>query len=641
MGIGPRVVTAAVLMVLWATTLGSVAASADVQLLSHASDGAVGNAASNYPTISADGSRVAFGSTATNLEAVFGLPVDNNVLLWRGAANTLELVSMSAQVPSISGDGREVAFFSGLADVVPTVPAGHSLLRYVDSSATTLIDHKFESIDAPTDAPGSSPRVSGDGYWGVVVSSSSQMSEFPADSGSDTIYRAGVGSTLGPSLVGVNRIVNHAYNATHADNSANSQKSLGISADGQRVVWLSRATNLLATPATALYNVYAWDATSNMVQLVSRMSGADGAPADASSQAPAISADGRYVSFESTAANLNPSPDLVPDADMPGSFIAVSQGTEVYVRDLQTQTTTLVSRADGVDGAPANGSSVGFSATNEGEISTSISNDGRYVAFANTATNLSSEDCTPAQFFPVRYADIYVRDRVLNTTKLVSRAGHPDVADCQNTTGVHGNSGYPQLSADGKKVAFLAEASNLTALDAPLDTIAQVYVADTNVDTSVPAPPANPAPAIPAGTPTPKDTTAPTLDTLKVDPSVFADLKAHGASAAKPRKKKPHRGATISFRISEAATVRLDVLTRPAGSASSAKKRKKRRRVAPRRLGSLKRTATSGRNHLPFSGIVAGHPLPPGRYTLKATAADAGGNASRVASTTFTVVAGT
>ena len=81
-------------------------------------------------------------------------------------------------------------------------------------------------------------------------------------------------------------------------------------------------------------------AAKDDLDLVSRASGATGAKGDNSSISPAISGDGRFVAFASHATNLVPAND---DA-----------GSDVYVRDLQTNTTTLVSRAGGASGAKGN-----------------------------------------------------------------------------------------------------------------------------------------------------------------------------------------------------------------------------------------------------------------------------------------------
>jgi Tol biopolymer transport system component len=116
---------------------------------------------------------------------------------------------------------------------------------------------------------------------------------------------------------------------------------------------------------------------------------AAGTPGNAASSGPSLSADGRYVSFDSYATNM-------VSGDTNGVL-------DVFVRDRNTGTTMLVSRnSAGTQG-------------DDGSGDPSISDDGRYVAFASGATNLVSGDTNGA-------IDIFVRDRNTGTTTLVSKS---------------------------------------------------------------------------------------------------------------------------------------------------------------------------------------------------------------------------
>jgi len=178
--------------------------------------------------------------------------------------------------------------------------------------------------------------------------------------------------------------------------------------------------------------------------LVSR-AGDKGPEADGNSTEPSISLDGRYVAFASSAKNLRPT--------------AKNGKTQIYVRDLQTGTTTLVSRASGADGAVAE----------NGAREPSISADGRYIAFSSSGENLSAEDAA--------YNDVFVRDLATATTTFVSRA-----------TGAAGaaadlESYAPSISADGRHVAFESGAANLSAEDLDTSSSRDVFVRD--LDTGV------------------------------------------------------------------------------------------------------------------------------------------------------------
>ena len=192
-----------------------------------------------------------------------------------------------------------------------------------------------------------------------------------------------------------------------------------------------------------------------------------GPSADGSSSSPAISADGRYVAFVSDADNLS-------DEDQ-------NRFTNVFVRDLSTNTTTLVSRQSAGAGARgADGSS----------SDPAISADGRYVAFLSTASNL-----IPAG---TRHADrhnVYVRDMVANTTRLVSV---PSVRPWGDPWG-------PRISADGRVVAFGLERNRLLRPRADL-----IVVQRGARRRFVAAPPTPPSPTPPPNMPAPADEVTPT-----------------------------------------------------------------------------------------------------------------------------------
>jgi Tol biopolymer transport system component len=198
--------------------------------------------------------------------------------------------------------------------------------------------------------------------------------------------------------------------------------SCAISGDGRIVVFKSAATNLAGTDTNLSTDIFAHDRLTGTTTRVSVDSG--GAQADSGSELPAVSADGRWVSFDSEATNLVPG-DTNGQAD-------------IFVHDLQTGATTRVSVATG--GAQGD----------DGVYGSSLSADGRYVAFGGYATNLVAND-TNAQI------DAFVHDRLTGTTTRVS----------VDSGGLQGNgySFYPVLSADGRVLSFLSSANNLVPGD--------------------------------------------------------------------------------------------------------------------------------------------------------------------------------
>jgi Tol biopolymer transport system component len=186
---------------------------------------------------------------------------------------------------------------------------------------------------------------------------------------------------------------------------------------------MSRRTTIIvaALLMAAATSVSAW--TPATIERVSV--GPNGVEGNNDSLFPAISAHGRFVAFESDAANLEPN-------DTNGS-------SDVFVRDRQTGRTTRVSV--GAGGAQGNAGSIGAG----------ISADGRYVTFDSNATNLVPGDTNDL-------GDVFVHDRQTSRTTRVS-------VTARGAQAAGGNSANPAISADGQHVAFNSQAANLVRRD--------------------------------------------------------------------------------------------------------------------------------------------------------------------------------
>ncbi len=195
-----------------------------------------------------------------------------------------------------------------------------------------------------------------------------------------------------------------------------------ISADGRFVAFSSAASNLVPGDTNSANDVFVHDRQTGLTQRVNVTS--TGNQALGSSFRFALSSDGRYVSFDSQASNL-----VLNDTN---------GVTDVFVHDRQTGQTQRVSVSS--DGGQANGAS----------DLPAISADGRHVAFASLAGNLVSGD-----FNAMR--DVFVHDRFTGQTQRVSIATAGSQAN--------GFSDFPSLSADGRSVAFVSQASNLVPGD--------------------------------------------------------------------------------------------------------------------------------------------------------------------------------
>jgi Tol biopolymer transport system component len=195
-----------------------------------------------------------------------------------------------------------------------------------------------------------------------------------------------------------------------------------ISADGRFVAFRSAAANLVARDTNGVSDIFVRDRLAGTTERVSV--GSLGGQSAGDSFDPAISADGRFVAFRSAGWLVSGKPKAAFD---------------VYVRDRQLKLTELVS----VSTAPldrAYGSS----------FAPSISADGRYVAFASDAPNLVGDDRNGKR-------DVFVFDRVNRTTTLGSVGSGGGSAD--------GASDLPSITPDGRSVSFSSDATNLVQGD--------------------------------------------------------------------------------------------------------------------------------------------------------------------------------
>ena len=207
---------------------------------------------------------------------------------------------------------------------------------------------------------------------------------------------------------------------------------------GANIVYTSYATNLIGEneDTNGAGDIFLRHTPSNTTRRVSRTS--SGAEAHGTSADPAISGNGRYVAFTSTAA------DLVPNGG------DTNRANDIFVADLTTRAVSRVSVR--TDGGQANG----------GSFHAAISGDGRYVAFASDATNLVSSDNNGLR-------DVFVRDRQTGNTTRVS-------VHSNGRQAVGGASEDPSIAmrGDGYVVAFTSYATNLVGNDT--NRVSDVYV---------------------------------------------------------------------------------------------------------------------------------------------------------------------
>lgn len=223
----------------------------------------------------------------------------------------------------------------------------------------------------------------------------------------------------------------------HADGESNFP---AITPDGRSVVFASAATNLVAGDLNGLPDIFLRDLQAGTIERISVDS--SGAESDGNSTRPGITPDGRFISFYSNARNL-----------VSGD---TNNRSDVFVVDRQAGTTERASfDSNGVEG-------------DRGSFNTSMSADGRYVAFSSDATNLVAGDSNGRR-------DIFLRDRQAGTTTRIS-------VDSSGNEVLNGTSESPRFAADGGVVAFASGADLLV----PGDTngLFDIFVRDLQTGTT-------------------------------------------------------------------------------------------------------------------------------------------------------------
>ena len=334
--------------------------------------------------------------------------------------------------PSTSSDGRYTVFASDASNLVSGDTNGTRDIFLFDNQTNTTRRLNLSRQGEQTNGPSNRPVISADGRYVAFESTATNLI---------------LGDTNGFSDIFVVDVITGAIDMLSLDASGtranNSNFRPSISSTGRYVSFESSATNLVSSgTSVGVSHIYVrdrdvsgsgtFDTTGNIsTVLVSQSS--DGTAANGNSLQSVLSADGRYIAFASDATNL------------------VSSDTnavrDIFLRDRTGGTTTCVSVATG-----------GTQATGGDSRTPSLSSDGRYIAFASSATNLASGDTNGV-------SDIFVHDRTTTTTQRISVSTSGTEAVDPSATGFKLGSINPSISSTGRYVAFASLANNLTAGD--------------------------------------------------------------------------------------------------------------------------------------------------------------------------------
>lgn len=380
---------------------------------------------SESPRLTPDARYIAFLSTATNLvpgvRTVGDVYVHDRLAgtnIWASRDMRARLQSVTGQTngvaydPVMSADGRFLVYGATHTSPPANVYSG-LILRYGLEAGVTDLIHTNAAISIPLATETRHLDITPDGGLVAFVANSNGVS------GATTcilVWNAASGSLVLASGNLTNRVINNTDCA-----------SPRLDSTGQFVTFLSSATGLVTNEVSGNWHLYSRDLQEGVTTLVN--AGLGGLESSLSSgKALSLSADARFIAFESEDT----------------SFIAndSNRALDVLVRDLIEGTNELISvHHPALVSFTPNGPSSTFSP----------SADGRWVAFASDATNLTPDDTNG-------WRDVFVADLAAGTNVLVSISTNGFVGS--------GLSYEPVISGDGRYVAFTSTATNLAAGDA-------------------------------------------------------------------------------------------------------------------------------------------------------------------------------
>jgi Tol biopolymer transport system component len=324
------------------------------------------------PALSLSGRWLAFDSDAFDLVAG-----DDNGLrdvFWHDCKQgTTTLVSRASdgtqsdgdsESPSISANGRLVAFESGATTLVPGDTNGHLdvFVHDVKTGTTTRVSVSSAGIEGNGDS--TAAVISANGRWVAFESDATNLDDFDVNAFTDVYVHDLVKGTTSLASLNADMVVGN-----------DSSFARSISPNGRYLVFDSQATNLVFTDTNGVRDVFLRDLKTTVNQMVSLTANLD--QGDGSSLRGSVSANGRRIAFSSNATNM-----VANDGNA---------ASDVFLHDLKFNATNRASFPFAGGDADA-GSTVPV-----------VSANGRWVAFQSTATNLVEGDSNGVR-------DVFVRD---------------------------------------------------------------------------------------------------------------------------------------------------------------------------------------------------------------------------------------
>ncbi|MCA9958935.1 MAG: carboxypeptidase regulatory-like domain-containing protein [Anaerolineales bacterium] len=344
--------------------------------------------------------------------------VESETVNANGAALSLSLISRGvdgaadgdSQNPEMAGNGRFAVFESVATNLVPDDANNQRDIFLYTQATNQLTRVSVDATGADADGDSYNPAISPDCRFIVFESDATNLVPGDTNNVSDIfLYDRDLSAMERVSV------------ATGGGQANGPSFYPAISGNGRFVAFASLAQNLVITDTNLFLDIYVHDRETTTTELITV--GYDGTASSASSYYPAISYDGRFITFYADGGNLIPGD---------GPF------ADVFLYDRQTSSMTRVS--NGLGGGEANGSS----------FLPDISGDGRFLSFTSEASDLVEGDNNG------RY-DVFLFDQETESMTLLSN----------NAAGEPGNdhSLVPFLSIDGRYLTYFSYASNLSAND--------------------------------------------------------------------------------------------------------------------------------------------------------------------------------
>lgn len=383
--------------------------------------------------ISSNGQSIVYGSYASDLTGVSDSNVDSDVFFYDRVAGTNRLISVnlagtdtgngSSADPVVSANGLVVAYASTADDLVALSDFNGGEDVFVQNLASGTNELISVNLSGTSAANGlsSAPYLSADGRYVVFQSSASNLAANDSNTRTDVFRRDRLTGVTALASVNTNGVAGNGYSSVH-----------GISADGRYVLFASGSYDLVAGDYNSTEDVFVRDMVANVTVLVSRTPGGD--PGNSTSRNPVISGDGTHVAFESYATDLT-------------GATKFNYYTDIFVRNLTNNTMRLVSFRNGGTNGP-NGDS----------FDAAISFKGGVTSFTGDAEGGGIGEGIMALSGSIEFSDVWAHTYASNTTELVSVAA-------PSTSG-NGYSYDHQISASGAHIVFASYAENL----APGDT---------------------------------------------------------------------------------------------------------------------------------------------------------------------------